>query len=700
MNKTYKLSALWMMSLMLFSCLSFTACDNGDDEDTNQYTGGVKLNVFGPSPVARGGELRFLGSGMNQVTGIVIPGCDEIKDIKVVSNTEIRVTVPETAEPGFVVLKTSKGEITTLTKLTFTEPISIESISPAALKAGEVLTIKGEYLNLIQEIIFQEGVVVTEFVSQSRQEIKVIVPVEAAPGKIIISDGAEIPNWIYSEEDLAVTQPTITSIAPNPLKVGQDLTITGSDFDLVAKVILPGGEEIVIEDASDKIVVPTKATTQEGKVILVAKSGVKVESTELVLIKPEITALSATVVKNNGTFKVTGKNLDLVSEVLFENATVTEFVDQSATSLELLLPAMATDGKFVLKTASETEVEGGALTFMKPEVTKFSATEIKAKEDLTLTGKNLDLITKVTFGSVDGTIVTQSDVSLTVTVPVGATNGVLALTTLNGTIVKTSQSIKINVTLPNITSIKSAGPGNLITIEGTELSLIRTIYLADQNGDYSIKVTDYGVKSDTKVEFYHVKEAAAGYIKPMMVTIEGDEGLMPEVYCGATDPVQDVSYVFFDFDTKGSWWGSYGSVENDPSLSLDGSNYFRINQDLPSGWADFFWRNGKSDFKTDGVTVDGWVIKMDVNVLGEDTQAFKFRLNGTDGDFWAIIPSFKKGGGWYTVTIPLTDFLDDGGIGTKHLPNVDNINADFGLATNGDAGFVNMCIDNIRFEKK
>ena len=108
MNKTYKLSALWMMCLMLFSCLSFTACDNGDDEDTNQYTGGVKLNVFGPSPVARGGELRFLGSGMNQVTGIVIPGCDEIKDIKVVSNTEIRVTVPQTAEPGFVVLKTSK----------------------------------------------------------------------------------------------------------------------------------------------------------------------------------------------------------------------------------------------------------------------------------------------------------------------------------------------------------------------------------------------------------------------------------------------------------------------------------------------------------------------------------------------------------------------------------------------------------------
>ena len=52
MNKTYKFPALWMMCLMLFSCLTFTACDNGDDEDTNQYKGGISLNVFGPSPVS------------------------------------------------------------------------------------------------------------------------------------------------------------------------------------------------------------------------------------------------------------------------------------------------------------------------------------------------------------------------------------------------------------------------------------------------------------------------------------------------------------------------------------------------------------------------------------------------------------------------------------------------------------------------
>ena len=97
MNKTYKLSALWMMCLILLGCLSFSACDDGDEEDTNQYKGGISLNVFGPSPVARGGELRFLGSGMDKIQSISIPGCGEITDIEVISANEIRVTVPQTA---------------------------------------------------------------------------------------------------------------------------------------------------------------------------------------------------------------------------------------------------------------------------------------------------------------------------------------------------------------------------------------------------------------------------------------------------------------------------------------------------------------------------------------------------------------------------------------------------------------------------
>ncbi|MCD7898914.1 MAG: glycan-binding surface protein [Bacteroides sp.] len=504
-------------------------------------------------------------------------------------------------------------------------------------------------------------------------------------------------------------------MTPNPIKVGQTLTITGTNFNLVAKVILPGGTEIEIEEATDKIEIETPADMKEGAVILVAKSGAEVSSEELTLVKPAITSISGTNVKNNTVLEINGTNLDLVSQVGFQKPTadvsralsedtyviVTEFLSQTATKVTLTLPAEAANGVFVLGTASDTETEGEALTFIEPAVTSIAPLSVKVGENVILTGTDLDLVTKVVFGSVEGTIDAGSTATnLIVTAPVGAEPGKLTLSTDNGTVVETTQEVTINVTLPVITHIEGNWPAKKVTVEGSNFSILRTIYLADENGNYTIQVTDYFSKTDTRIEFYFADGAASGFIQPQMETFDGDKGLMPEFYMGGTDPVTDPSYVFYDFDNKGSWWGSYGAVENDPALSLDGTNYFRINQDLPSGWVDFFWRNSKDNFKTDGVTVSGWVIKMDVNVLGTTTPGFKFRLNGTDGDFWALIPGLTNDGGWYTVTIPLTDFRDGDGSGTNVLPSVQNINAEFGLATSGDAGNCNICIDNIRFEPK
>lgn len=49
--KTNKLSVLFLAGALLMTGVSFTSCLKGDDVDTNQYTGGISLNVFGPSPV-------------------------------------------------------------------------------------------------------------------------------------------------------------------------------------------------------------------------------------------------------------------------------------------------------------------------------------------------------------------------------------------------------------------------------------------------------------------------------------------------------------------------------------------------------------------------------------------------------------------------------------------------------------------------
>lgn len=59
MNKIFKLQSALLMCMMLMLPAVTTSCNDDDDDfDTNQYHGGVALNVFGPSPVARGGDRK------------------------------------------------------------------------------------------------------------------------------------------------------------------------------------------------------------------------------------------------------------------------------------------------------------------------------------------------------------------------------------------------------------------------------------------------------------------------------------------------------------------------------------------------------------------------------------------------------------------------------------------------------------------
>ncbi len=218
-----------------------TSCSDDNEFSTQQYKGGVSLNVFGPCPVARGGELRFLGSGMDQITAVVFPDAGEVNDIRVVSNEEIRVTVPQDAGPGRLTLRHAGGSIETKTEITYTEPIIIDAMSPMTVKAGQTLTISGDYLNLIHEVIFADEVVVAEenFITHSRQEISLAVPEEAQTGRVIISDGAEIPNWIYSEDELRVVLPSVEKVADlTKVKPGTVVQFTVKDIDLVKEVML------------------------------------------------------------------------------------------------------------------------------------------------------------------------------------------------------------------------------------------------------------------------------------------------------------------------------------------------------------------------------------------------------------------------------------------------------------------------------
>ena len=465
------------MSFVLLSCLmavGLTACSD-DDLSTNQYQQGVHLNVFGPSPVMRGGSVHFYGSNLDQVKQVIIPGMDPVTNYEVVKAgipSEIVVILDkEKPQPGKITLITNTDEkIETLTDLTFIEGIEYASdtqFSPSVVQPDAVLTINGEYLNLVKEVIFADNVVVNaeDFVSQSRYKIEVTVPQEARTGKVILSDGAEIPNWIYSDEILQVTTPVVEKVTTPrgeaaqqetvACKLGETVTVSGQFFNLVAGVTIGDAETSYITVEEDQLTVSEDGKTlsftlpaeaPDGDIDLICRSGVAIPVAILETIAPTECTATPNPAKNGQPLSISGKDLDVVASIEMPN--VSEAIEFNYNDGKIVIPAVpasAQEGNLVLRMANGKGVEV-AYTLVKPTVTAYNPNPVSAGGALTIQGKDLDLVASVLFGEgadAAEVAVAADGNSMTLTVPMNAASGAPTLNLINGATVE-APAITVN----------------------------------------------------------------------------------------------------------------------------------------------------------------------------------------------------------------------------------------------------------------
>lgn len=456
MNKIYKLAALLSVCLM-----AFAGCTN-EELSTDQFVDeGVVFLGMGPNPVLRGGELRFMGSNLEKITEVRIPGVEPITEITQPDSlkgrvSEIRVIVPKDGpEVGKVVLVDAEGnEYASKTELSYLEPITISELSPAAVAPGDVLTIKGDYLNFMQEVIFSENVRVSvkDFKKHTRYEIQVVVPVEARTGLVALGDVDElneedktlVPNIVYSESELTIAQPEVTKMEAPRYKVGETVTITGKNFQYVASVKLPGKDvtDFKVNDAKTVITFALPAEAQDGEAYLVAKSKVEVLAGEYETVVPTGLAVEPEPVKAGAVMTVSGKDLDIVSVVTLPNSGDAEFELKDG-AITFTVPAEAQEGDVVLKMANGKEVKA-AYTLVKPVVTAYSVNPAAAGSPITFTGTDLDLVVSVTFGGELTVEVTEpAATEFTVSVPTTAENGKLLFNLANGKSVE-GEELKVN----------------------------------------------------------------------------------------------------------------------------------------------------------------------------------------------------------------------------------------------------------------
>ena len=521
MSQLFKIKPLLLL-VFLASLFVIEACKKDDDTDANL----IQLLSFGPSPVLRGGDLRFIGTNLDKVTAIVLANNVEVNTFKTKTPELLVIVVPEATVNGKVVLKTPQGDIQAKTELTISEPITITSFSPATARPGAVISIEGTYLNLIKSVTFnnKKTVLDTAFISQTRTKIEVRVPDDAKTGLIVISNGEVDPILVESATELVVTLPVVTQVSPTPVKAGTALTIDGTDLDLIREVIFTGGSKVTSFSSVSptQIVLNVPADAKDGAIKLVVASLEEVTTAqEVVMSVPTITSIAPDPAKTGATVTVSGVDLDLVTRVSFGGDKVGAVQSNTGTEMIVNVPADARDGAVTFSTAAgKTVTSSTSLAMVKPSIATMSPTDIQVNNVLTVTGNDLDIVSKVIFtGGTESPVISATLTELTVNVPVGTASGPIRLVANNGDEIFSALSITILAsTSATITSMPaSARPGEMIDIVGVNLDVVTGVVFP-----IDIPATMFGIKTETLIQVVIPMNAKTGNGTIKLITANGE----------------------------------------------------------------------------------------------------------------------------------------------------------------------------------
>lgn len=458
---------MMLVGLAVMASLTITSC-KVDEPNTNPLDKqGVNLVAFGPNPVARGGYMRFMGTGMDQITSITLAG-QELTPLELVSKEEVKVLIPQDAKIGDVVLKTAAGEeIVGKRQVTYTEPVGFDAekpFEPATIKAGQDLTINGEYLNLVTKVILPNDIEITNFKEKDRKHIVIAnIPAEAQTGKVILSfvaTGDTIAQEIPSEAKLNVVIPTVDLIEAKEVHANQVIPVAGKDLDLVTAVLSTTGDSLIYEVADDAKMINIRMpeVVMNGTVNLVTASGIQVPAILVGVALPKVTSVEGnTDVKEGSIVTINGTDLAIISGINFVDikgnavAAAADGLSVTDTKVTVTLPAAAVTGAFTILTTANINIDSTLFTIetLKPEITDFNPATIAMGGTVAVNGTNLDLVKTVTLTG--GAVLTPADVAATtfnITIPYAeAETGKVTLTMANGETVTPDAELTIDAPL-------------------------------------------------------------------------------------------------------------------------------------------------------------------------------------------------------------------------------------------------------------
>lgn len=397
--------------VLLLICSTFAFTScDRDDLNTDQYGNEISVLSYGPNPVLRGGVLTFKGANLDQITEIDLPGAEAITSINVVTSGK-------------------------------NSEINIEV--PAEKCEPGIVTLK----------------------TAKNGEIKTLTPI------------TYIENLKFTGFYVGENKENLVG------NVGDVLTIEGDYLNNITSVIFANGATMDAENFKSQtryqiqLVIPAEAG--EGRFQISDGNNYMYSEGALSINAPEIDANNAigkSLIKAGETEVLRGTSLDQIASIELNGATVeaADFKSQTASEITFVISSKVADGEITAVTKSGIRISFGEITTVVPSQLVATPSPIKNGKEITISGKDMDLITGIAFPNAKESKLNKVETTkVTSTVPEDAQEGDITLSLDNGKTV----AVAYTLVKPTVTACTPAAitAGEKTIIKGTDLDLVKSV---------------------------------------------------------------------------------------------------------------------------------------------------------------------------------------------------------------------------------
>ena len=397
--------------VLLLICSTFAFTScDRDDLNTDQYGNEISVLSYGPNPVLRGGVLTFKGANLDQITEIDLPGAEAITSINIVTSGK-------------------------------NSEINIEV--PAEKCEPGIVTLK----------------------TAKNGEIKTLTPI------------TYIENLKFTGFYVGENKENLVG------NIGDVLTIEGDYLNNITSVIFANGYTMDAESFKSQtryqiqLVIPAEAG--EGRFQISDGNNYMYSEGALSINAPEIDANNAigkSLIKAGETEVLRGTSLDQIASIELNGATVeaADFKSQTASEITFIISSKVADGEITAVTKSGIRIPFGEITTVVPSQLVATPSPIKNGKEITISGKDMDLITGIAFPNAKESKLNKVETTkVTSTVPEDAQEGDITLSLDNGKTV----TVAYTLVKPTVTACTPAAitAGEKTIIKGTDLDLVKSI---------------------------------------------------------------------------------------------------------------------------------------------------------------------------------------------------------------------------------